>query len=372
MGRSRRRCEDSDMKTAISFAAISCLLATPLVAQPLPFQFEDGLLVREFPRHKKQTDRDNVFVEPKEFGEPVGKPFVIHSLSGWKHETDRNAIASGYITISQKGEYRFRTNSYYDRNQLWIDDRIVCHFMDGGSRVKTVQLNSGRFPIRSVGFVEGRGGTQGIEVEWQPPGQKEFSPIPAEKLSHKVEKDPRRETRKREPVEPPKRMVAAKRNLRSDALVIVAKDFVTEIYHNGRRLQRHERRMVLDRFGATAEKAELEVRPGDWLVFHVANNRLRHGGSKYFGVTGLLDGKVAFVSQADSEDWSSCDSPGAVHDFIHFREAGTESRVVEIPKPWFEGGKFMKKYSGHDFAGDAIWGTTSSTWIKYQVPKKQK
>ena len=129
--------------------------------------------------------------------------------------------------------------------------------------------------------------------------------------------------------------------------------------------------MVLDRFGSTVEKVDVEVKAGDWLVFHVAHNRLRHGGSKYFAVTGHLDDKrVGFVSKADSEDWSVCDNPGLVHDFIYFREAGTEARAIKIAQPWGEGRKFMEKFAERRFRGDAIWGSAPSTWIKYVVPNR--
>ena len=364
------------MKAVIFPLFLVLSICSSIQADSIVGRWSSGLVVEEFVRHEAQASDDESFVEPEKFGKVI-EAFLTPSLDGWKYSTERNAIASGAILIPDDGEYWFRTDSFYDRNMLLINGEIVCNYMDGGSRVKKITLKKGMVPIKSIGFVNGRGGTQGIKVDWKTPSMKELGPIPSDHLFHKPREkelswtpakgDPRRVFVLPKPPADP--AVPTKRKMVAEELVIVAKDFVTEIYHNGRRLQRHERRMVLDRFGATVEKVDLVVKPGDWLVFHVANNRLRHGGSKYFGLAGLVDDEVSLVSQAESENWSSCDTPASVHEFIHFREAGTESRVVEIGKPWSEGRKFMKKYSGHEFEGDAIWGTTSSTWIKYIAPQ---
>lgn len=331
-------------------------------SQPGPMQYEPGLVVHEYPRHAKQDSEENSFFEPGEFGDPIGAPSVTDTLNGWKHETERNAIAKGFLRVESAGVYRFRTNSFYDRNQLRINGEIVCHYMDGGSRVKEIELEAGFVPIESIGFVNGRGGSQGIEVLWQPPGQRELGPIPKSSLFHEGGAAVliRKYVNLRNLPEPVPGVLA-------DELVLVAKDFVIEIYHNGRRLERSERRMVLDRFGSTVEKVDVDVEIGDWLVFHVAHNRLRHGGTKYFGLTGLRDGVPTIVSRANSEDWSICDQAALSSEFIHQREFGTEARAIPIAKPWEEGGKFMKKYSGHDFVGDPVWGTAASTWIKFTV-----
>lgn len=337
-------------------------------------RYTNGLIVEEFARHDKQTDGDNSFVEPESFGGPL-RSFTIRSMEGWKHETDRNAIASGFLLVPVSGKYSFRTNSFYDRNQLRLDGEIVCHYMDGGERVKTVELAKGFVPIESIGFVNGRGGTQGILVEWKTPKMKELMPIPPESLYHHpregIEVSPFETSAEKKEVEP---VPVAKPDptppgLVARSLTVVAKDFVIEAYKNGERLTQAQRKMVLDRFGATAEKIKIDVHAGDWLVFHVAHNRLRHKGTKYFGVTGHLnEEQVGFVSRANSPDWSVCDQAAQSHEFIHFRNAGTEARAIPIARPWEEGRKFMNKYSGHEFSGDAIWGTAPSTWIKYVVP----
>lgn len=335
-----------------------------------------GLVVEEYPRHDSQTSTDSTFLEPGKFGEPIGKPYLIESLTRWKHGEDRNAIASGLLKVEESGTYHFRTDSFYDRNLLRVDGETVCEFRDGTTASSSIDLKEGNVPIEAVGYVNGRGEQAGILIEWKPPGQREFGPIPSEALLHKKREgvakhspyEPRPE--ELEPMEP-QPLSVSEDGLVARELTIVAKDFVIEIYHNGRRLQRDERTMILDRFGATAEKADIDVKAGDWLVFHVANNRLRHGGSKYFAVTGQLDDeRIGIITQADSENWSACDHPALAKDFIHFREAGTESRVVEIEREWEEGDSFMEKFTERRFRGDAIWGTAPSTWIKYCVPEE--
>ena len=160
-------------------------------------------------------------------------------------------------------------------------------------------------------------------------------------------------------------------HLVADSVTIVAKDFVIGMYHNGKPVPVAKRKLLLDRFGATAERAELRVRKGDWLVFHVAANPVRHGGAKYFAL-GAAKGEDPFVlvSQLDSARWSSCDDPEQVEEFIRHRDYGTESRVQKIALPWKEGAKFVEQYVGEGFPGDAIWGKEAATWLKVLVPEE--
>src|SRR5438270_4723551 len=72
----------------------------------------------------------------------------------------------------------------------------------------------------------------------------------------------------------------------ADHLFTVADDFIIDIYHNGVKVPDRKRTLLEERFGATAERIEMAIRPGDWVVFNVVNNRLRWGGCAYFGVTG--------------------------------------------------------------------------------------
>lgn len=357
----------------IGLAATVASFCVPAFAEKPPTA--QGLIVEEFPRNDSQANNDTTFLEPEKFGKPIGKLFVIESLERWKHGQDRNAIARGELVVAKTGTYHFRTDSFYDRNVLQVNGETVCPFRDGTATSAAIELKKGAVLIEAVGYVNGRGETAGILVEWKPPGQREFSPIPPSHLRHKKRKG----VLPVSPYEPAPEIVIPAKLLEPDSaglyarqLTIVAKDFVTEIYHNGRRLKGGERELLDDIHGSTVERAEVDVKAGDWLVFHVAHNPLRHGGVKYFAVTGHLDdGRVGILSRADSEDWSACDNPELVNDFILSREAGTESRAIKIAKPWDEGKKYMEKYTERRFCGDPIWGAAPSTWIKYVVPNRE-
>jgi len=144
---------------------------------------------------------------------------------------------------------------------------------------------------------------------------------------------------------------------------------VIEVYHSGDRVSDESRKLLLDRFGATVEHVDVSLEPGDWIVFHVANNRLRHHGTKYFAMAAARKGDpFGYVSDFHSPQWSSCDDPGRAPTFIRNRLEGTESRAVPIARPWEEGLEFMKHYAGDEFPGEGIWGTTPSTWLKFVVP----
>ena len=357
------------MKPAFYLLTSLALLLSPAIAQPLPDQtnLKQGLEVTEYPRHGKQTGLDKVFLESKEFGDPIGSAYLVKSLTGWKHETERNAIAKGYLRIEKAGEYSFVTDSFYDRNLLKLDGKVLCKFSDGASAITTVTLKKGLIPIESVGYVDGRGGTQGIRVRWKTPDQRELSDIPPEHLLHQSRKG----LTFRDRIVAPAMDKKPASDLRAKWMTVVAKDFVIEVYHNGRRIQDSDRKMLLDRYGSTAERINAEVKAGDWLVFHVAHNRLRHRGSKFFAVAGSLDQeRFGFVSSLKSEAWSVCDDPGGSREFIRHRDEGTEARAMPIQRPWEEGMKFMKRYTGKDFKGDALWGAAPSTWIKFVVPEK--
>src|SRR5712671_6843774 len=85
--------------------------------------------------------------------------------------------------------------------------------------------------------------------------------------------------------------------VRCNYLITVADDFVVDVYHNGKPVPETKRELLVERFGATAEKVKVSVRSGDWLVFHVVQNRLRWGGSKYFAVAGCFAAnEFGFVS----------------------------------------------------------------------------
>lgn len=334
----------------------------PLNADTAARPFAPGLVVTEYPRHALQAnEKDNFYVPLEQFGQPIGEKYIAESLSPWTWETERNAVASGFLEIEADGDYSFTTHSFYDRNLLMIQGEIVCAFRDGDDTVATIPLKKGgRVAILSAGFVGGRG-RDGIFVRWKPPGQTELSPIPPRLLSHvddgtklkRVEKEVKRTN-----------------GLLAAHLITVTDDFVVEAYKNGVRIQEGQRTLLNEIFGATVERMAVDVRPGDWLVFHVVNNHLRWGGSKYFAVAGMLGtNDFGFVSDPASEAWSVCDDPDHVRDFIRRRDEGTDIRASPIAKPWEEGDEHMRQNAGAGFPGKSLWGGGSSTWIKFVAPK---
>ena len=157
-------------------------------------------------------------------------------------------------------------------------------------------------------------------------------------------------------------------------LVVVANDFVIDVYINGQRIPKERRKLLLDRFGASVEKVDVTVNPGDWLVFRVAYNQLRRRGSKYFAVAGCLDDKrFGFESSSTSTQWAVCDDPTHAKEFISMRHCpvGIEKRAIPIDHPWEKGMKFMRRYGGANFSGKPLWGHEPSTWIKFRAPEKQ-
>lgn len=152
-------------------------------------------------------------------------------------------------------------------------------------------------------------------------------------------------------------------------LYIGADDFVVDVFHNGQRVPDAARSMSAEVHGAIGEHTRVTVRAGDWLVFNVANNRLRWDGAYYFGVAGVReDGSVAFVSE-ESPQWSVCEDPGLVPRFIADPEFLADRPAQRIPKPW-AGGDGMIKGKVKNWNGYAIWGspTHRNIWIKFRAP----
>ena len=150
----------------------------------------------------------------------------------------------------------------------------------------------------------------------------------------------------------------------ADRLFTVADDFIVDVYHNGVKVPETKRTLLVERFGATAERIDIEVRRGDWLVFNVVNNRMRWGGCSYFAVTARGSAGVAFTTDPDSGRWSCCDNPDKVSDFINDRLYLTEDRAQPIQSPWSEGDGLMNQI-GDGWLGKPVWGRTRNTWIKF-------
>lgn len=156
--------------------------------------------------------------------------------------------------------------------------------------------------------------------------------------------------------------------VRAEEVITVTDDFVVKIYHNGVRVPEEKRELRLDRFGATVERIDLQVRSGDWIVFHVVNNRLRWDGAYYFGVAGIFSrDHFGFVSELVSGDWSVCDDPAQVRQFITHKNYLRHNRAVPVERPWHEGIELMKSHAGETWPGAPLWGRERSTWIKVVV-----
>jgi hypothetical protein len=140
-------------------------------------------------------------------------------------------------------------------------------------------------------------------------------------------------------------------------------------HRHGHRVPDSARTMSAEVFGAIGEHTKINVRAGDWLVFNVANNRLRWAGVYYFGAAGVReDGSIAFVSE-ESPQWSVCEDPGLVPRFITEPDFLATNRAQRIAKPW-AGGDGMITAKVQNWNGYAIWGspTNRNIWLKYRVP----
>lgn len=147
-------------------------------------------------------------------------------------------------------------------------------------------------------------------------------------------------------------------------LVTATEDFVVNVYLNGKPVPMAQREVLKEVYGSIVEKTKIEVKPGDWIVFNVANDRLRWG-TCYFGVAGLgKDGKPVFVSRLSDPRWTCCDDLAKVDEFITQKDSKGET-VRAIPKVWGDGPKLMSDYAFKGWNGDPIWGKTPSTWIKF-------
>lgn len=343
------------------FATSLLLLISAVVlrAEP-PRALFPGLLVQEFARDEQQHDDRRQFqLEMEDLKHPVGQPAIAADVSPWRWTTERNALAKGLLEVPEDGDYAFTTRSFYDRNFLTVDGQRVCGFRDGEDHAGSLPLKKGRVGIVSFGAAESRGKTEGIRILWKPPGQAEFSPIPPALLKHE-DGELSRLARRAVPV------------LRATRLITVANDFIVDVYRNGVKVPDAKRKLLEEHHGATAEQIDLEVRPGDSLVFEVAHNRLRWGGSRYFAVAGLLpNGEYGFVSDPASPDWSVCDDAGQSQTFIRRRESGTQKRPSAITNPWDQGDGYMRKHAGAGYLGKPVWGGSAVTWIKYLAPKEE-
>jgi hypothetical protein len=142
-----------------------------------------GLEIQRYGQQAAQADESGYtgYVFYKDFVNPIGKPRVIRTLEDWKKEEMENVTITGFIKIEAAGTYQFRTNSDYDRNELIIDDKIVCKFRDGEKAGATVELRAGLLPIVWAAYSKS---TVDGTVEWIVPGETAWKPIPSGLFFH--------------------------------------------------------------------------------------------------------------------------------------------------------------------------------------------
>ncbi len=156
--------------------------------------------------------------------------------------------------------------------------------------------------------------------------------------------------------------------IRAAYVITVADDFIVDIYHNGRAVPDSKRQMLEERYGATAERINIEVRKGDWLVFNVVNNRMRWGGAYYFAAAGCFAAnEFGFSSNLEDGNWCVCDTVHDAAKFILRREYLANQPAKAISTLWADGGAMMRQFAGDQWKGTPLWGSSRNTWIKVLV-----
>lgn len=148
-------------------------------------------------------------------------------------------------------------------------------------------------------------------------------------------------------------------------LRITADDFVVAIWHNGERVPDNKRKLLGDVYGATMEQVDIDVLEGDWLVFNVASNPVRWGGSSFFGVAGMLTPQATiFASSLQDGRWTFEEGLDRLPAFLASRDV--QGRPVIPPAPeWDQGRTRMQEITSRTWNGDPIWGLSHNTWIKF-------
>ena len=157
----------------------------------------------------------------------------------------------------------------------------------------------------------------------------------------------------------------------ADSLLVVADDFVTDIYQNGQRVPDDAYKMEGEIYGATVMRVTIDVHPGDSLVFCAANDRFRWNGSTGLSVAGMLgDSRTpVFVSETQTGNWTGCNSLEQAVRFIKDPGYLRDSSLVVPTKPWSGCKDQMNKRC--DWSGDTVWadGAAGTAWIRYVAPR---
>lgn len=151
----------------------------------------------------------------------------------------------------------------------------------------------------------------------------------------------------------------------ADHILTVSQDFVVDVYVNGKPVPQATRSLVLDHFGCQIEKIHVPIRRGDWVVFAVANNRLRWGGSYFFAAAGMTNaGALGFQSKLQDRRWTYVDDPTKVKNFIERKnQPGLPVVPVKNIPDW--GLSQIKAMAKDQWTGDPVWGVARLSWIKF-------
>lgn len=148
-------------------------------------------------------------------------------------------------------------------------------------------------------------------------------------------------------------------------LRITADDFVVAIWHNGERVPDNRRKLLGDVYGATMEQVDIDVHEGDWLVFNVASNPVRWGGSSFFGVAGMLTPQATtFSSSLKDGRWTFEESLDRLPAFLSSRNVQGQPVLPPAPE-WDQGRTRMQEITSRTWNGDPVWGLSHNTWIKF-------
>jgi hypothetical protein len=155
-------------------------------------------------------------------------------------------------------------------------------------------------------------------------------------------------------------------------VITVCNDFVVDLYKNGDKVPERLRHNANELFGAEVEKDDIKVSTGDWLVFHVVSNAIRWNGVYFFAAAGMREkDDFGFFTDYKSDDWSSCDNPSDVDQFISDKNYMSDAKVHRIPEEnlWRDGIPRIKAYTGDSWPGTPLWGHigSRSVWLKVIV-----
>jgi hypothetical protein len=165
------------------------------------------------------------------------------------------------------------------------------------------------------------------------------------------------------------RPLPADDSVAANYVITAADDFVIDVHQNGKLVPESQRHLLVEKFGATSERIDVQVRHGDWLVFHVVSDPMRWSGVRYFAAAGLFEkNEFGFMSCPDSPDWSACDDPSHAKKFISRKDFMSSNVAQRITAPWQDGQGLMKQFAGEGWTGEPLWGTERDTWLKLVVP----